>query len=108
MQIGFRRGLLLGHSDGASIAAIYAGSVQDHRVRGLVLIAPHFFTEDSGIAAIARVRDDYASTDLRAEARALARRSRQRVPELERHLARTCDSARGTSPPSWPTSGFRS
>ena len=33
--IGFRRGLLLGHSDGASIAAIYAGSVQDHRVRGL-------------------------------------------------------------------------
>src|SRR5947208_2619907 len=38
--IGFRRGLLLGHSDGASIAAIYAGSVQDHRVRGLVLIAP--------------------------------------------------------------------
>src|ERR1700730_10644087 len=33
--IGFRRGLLLGHSDGASIAAIRAGSVQDHRVRGL-------------------------------------------------------------------------
>src|SRR6202158_5789047 len=32
-QIGFRRGLLLGHSDGASIAAIYAGAHQDHRVR---------------------------------------------------------------------------
>ena len=32
-QIGFRRGLLLGHSDGASIAAIYAGGHQDHRVR---------------------------------------------------------------------------
>ena len=46
--IGFQRGLLLGHSDGASIAAIYAGSHQDHRVGGLVLIAPHFFTEDSG------------------------------------------------------------
>lgn len=63
--IGFRRGLLLGHSDGASIAAIYAGSVQDHRVRGLVLIAPHFFTEDSGIAEIARARDAYVTTDLR-------------------------------------------
>jgi pimeloyl-ACP methyl ester carboxylesterase len=63
--IGFRRGLLLGHSDGASIAAIYAGSVQDHRVRGLVLIAPHFFTEDSGIAEIARVKELYATTDLR-------------------------------------------
>src|SRR5690349_5630161 len=44
--IGFRRGLLLGHSDGASIAAIYAGSTEDFRVRGLVLIAPHFFTEE--------------------------------------------------------------
>ena len=43
--IGFRRGILLGHSDGASIAASYAGSIQDHRVRGLVLIAPHFFVE---------------------------------------------------------------
>jgi pimeloyl-ACP methyl ester carboxylesterase len=33
--IGFHRGLLVGHSDGASIATIYAGSVQDHRIRGL-------------------------------------------------------------------------
>jgi len=33
-RIGFRRGLLLGHSDGASIAAIYAGGAGDHRVRG--------------------------------------------------------------------------
>jgi pimeloyl-ACP methyl ester carboxylesterase len=63
--IGFRRGLLLGHSDGASIAAIYAGSVQDHRVRGLILIAPHFFTEDMGIAEIARARTAYETTDLR-------------------------------------------
>jgi pimeloyl-ACP methyl ester carboxylesterase len=63
--IGFRRGLLLGHSDGASIAAIYAGSVQDHRVRGLILIAPHFFTEDMGIAEIARAKEAYATTDLR-------------------------------------------
>src|SRR5271169_2220796 len=50
--IGFRRGLLLGHSDGASIAVIHAGSLQDHRVRGLILMAPHFFTEDTGIAEI--------------------------------------------------------
>ena len=35
-QIGFQRGILLGHSDGASIAAIYAGSVEDHRIRALV------------------------------------------------------------------------
>jgi pimeloyl-ACP methyl ester carboxylesterase len=63
--IGFKRGLFVGHSDGASIAAIYAGSVQDHRVRGLVLMAPHFFTEDMGIAEIARAKDAYDTGDLR-------------------------------------------
>ncbi len=63
--IGFCRGLLVGHSDGASISAIYMGNVQDHRVRGLVLIAPHFFTEDSGIASIAVAHEAYATTDLR-------------------------------------------
>jgi pimeloyl-ACP methyl ester carboxylesterase len=65
--VGFRRGLLLGHSDGASIAAIYAGSVQDHRVRGLILIAPHFFTEDMGIAEIARAKQMFATTELRGK-----------------------------------------
>jgi pimeloyl-ACP methyl ester carboxylesterase len=63
--IGFRRGLLLGHSDGASIATIYAGTHQDHRVGGLVLIAPHFFTEDSGIASIEEARKAYETGDLR-------------------------------------------
>jgi pimeloyl-ACP methyl ester carboxylesterase len=63
--IGFQRGILLGHSDGASIAAIYAGSVQDHRVRGLVLIAPHFFTEEIGLTEIARARKSFASGALR-------------------------------------------
>jgi len=63
--IGFQRGLLLGHSDGASIAAIYAGSVQDHRVRGLVLIAPHFFTEEKGLAEIRRAGKSFATGALR-------------------------------------------
>ena len=63
--IGFHRGLLVGHSDGASIATIYAGSVQDHRVRGLALMAPHFFVEDVSVAAIAEARKTYANTDLR-------------------------------------------
>jgi pimeloyl-ACP methyl ester carboxylesterase len=63
--IGCQRGLLVGHSDGASIAAIYAGTHQDHRVSGLVLMAPHFFTEDMGIAAIVDARTAYETTDLR-------------------------------------------
>ena len=63
--IGFQRGILFGHSDGASIATIYAGSVQDHRVRGLVLMAPHFFTEDMGLAQIRRANEEYQSGNLR-------------------------------------------
>jgi len=63
--IGFQRGLLLGHSDGASIAAIYAGTVQDHRVRGLILMAPHFFTEEIGLAEIRRAREAFYSGILR-------------------------------------------
>jgi len=64
--IGFRRGILLGHSDGASIVAQYAGTHQDHRVRGLVLMAPHFFVEAEGIAEIRNARVAYEKTDLRA------------------------------------------
>ncbi|MBV9752721.1 MAG: alpha/beta hydrolase [Hyphomicrobiales bacterium] len=64
-QIGFRRGLLLGHSDGASIASIYAGSVQDHRVRGLVLIAPHFVVEPMGLEAIAKAKLAYEKSELK-------------------------------------------
>jgi pimeloyl-ACP methyl ester carboxylesterase len=63
--IGFRRGILAGHSDGASIAAIYAGGVQDHRVRGVSLMAPHFFTEDVGIEEIARAKIAYDSGGLK-------------------------------------------
>ena len=65
--IGFRRGLLVGHSDGASIAAIYAGSVQDHRVRGLSLIAPHFVVEDVSIASIEDAKRAYETADLKAK-----------------------------------------
>jgi pimeloyl-ACP methyl ester carboxylesterase len=63
--IGFRQGLLVGHSDGASIAAIFAGSVQDHRVRGLVLMAPHFIIEDVTVASVANIRKAYDTTYVR-------------------------------------------
>jgi pimeloyl-ACP methyl ester carboxylesterase len=61
---GFRRGVLMGHSDGATIAAIYGGSVSDQRVRALILMAPHFFTEAVGLAQIARARDLFDGGDL--------------------------------------------
>jgi pimeloyl-ACP methyl ester carboxylesterase len=66
-RIGFRRGLLLGHSDGASIAAIYAGGVPDHRVRGVAMIAPHFVVEDVSLTSIAGIRKTYETTDLKTK-----------------------------------------
>jgi pimeloyl-ACP methyl ester carboxylesterase len=64
---GFRRGLLVGHSDGASIAAIYAGGIQDHRVRGVAMIAPHFVVEDISVTSIAEIKQAYETTDLKAK-----------------------------------------
>jgi pimeloyl-ACP methyl ester carboxylesterase len=65
--IGFRRGMLLGHSDGASIAAIYAGAHQDHRVQGIALIAPHFIVEDVSVTSIAAIKQAYETTELKAK-----------------------------------------
>ncbi|MEP3232846.1 MAG: alpha/beta hydrolase [Hyphomicrobiales bacterium] len=64
-QIGFQRGILLGHSDGASIVTIYAGSTEDMRIRGLVLMAPHFFTEPVGLTAIKAAKEIYETGDLK-------------------------------------------
>ena len=63
-QAGVRRAVLLGHSDGASIAAIHAGRVRDVRVCGLCLMAPHFFTEETGLASIRAARKAWEGGDL--------------------------------------------
>jgi pimeloyl-ACP methyl ester carboxylesterase len=64
-QAGVRKTVLVGHSDGASIATIYAGGRQDFRVRGLVLMAPHFFVEDLSIRSIVEARNAFEQGDLR-------------------------------------------
>ena len=58
--------VLLGHSDGGSIAALYAGTHHDPRLRGVALLAPHFFVEDIAIAGIEAARERYLHGDLRA------------------------------------------
>ena len=65
-RIGFASGVLIGHSDGATIAAVYAGSVPDRRVRGIVCMAPHFFTEEMGLAEIAKAKIAFETGSLRA------------------------------------------
>jgi pimeloyl-ACP methyl ester carboxylesterase len=56
--------ILLGHSDGASIALIYAGTWPD-RVRGLILEAPHVFVEEFGLRSTSAIRTLYESSNLR-------------------------------------------
>ena len=60
---GLERPVLIGHSDGASIALLHAGAGRD--VAALVLLAPHVFVEDVSVTSIAGARDAFAATDLR-------------------------------------------
>lgn len=55
--------VLFGHSDGASIAIIYAAA-QTIPVRALVLEAPHVFVESICVESIARIERAYQTTDL--------------------------------------------
>jgi pimeloyl-ACP methyl ester carboxylesterase len=63
---GVRDAILVGHSDGGSIALLYAGSGRAERVRALVLEAPHVFVEDVSVVSIAEAKRAYESGDLRA------------------------------------------
>ena len=55
--------VLLGHSDGASIALIYAASFP-LQLSGLITAAPHIFVEDLTVASIAQIRQKFIDTDL--------------------------------------------
>ena len=55
---------LFGHSDGASIALLYAARCPG-RVAGTVVLAPHIMVEDMCIESIAQSREAYLSTDLK-------------------------------------------
>ena len=57
--------VLLGHSDGASIALIHAGGVRDDRVKALIVMAPHMFIENISVEQIAQARSAYETGDLR-------------------------------------------
>src|SRR5262245_156935 len=63
---GIREALLVGHSDGASIALIHAAARTSDRVRGLVLEAPHVFVEPRTVRSIAAAAEAYRSGALRA------------------------------------------
>jgi pimeloyl-ACP methyl ester carboxylesterase len=63
--LGIEDAILVGHSDGASIALIYAGSSPSPGLRGLVVEAPHVFAEDLSVRSIAKAAKAYKSGGLR-------------------------------------------
>jgi pimeloyl-ACP methyl ester carboxylesterase len=62
---GIRRAVLVGHSDGASIALINAGGLRDERIVGLALMAPHVLVEQITVESIREAGEAYEKTDLR-------------------------------------------
>ncbi len=61
-RLEIRRPILLGHSDGGSIALVFAGT-QPENVQGLMLEAPHVFVEDLTVASIEQAKVSYRTTD---------------------------------------------
>jgi len=65
-KLAIARPILVGHSDGGSIALIHAGGTR-RPVAGLVLMAPHVMVEDISVTSIAAAKVAYETTDLRAK-----------------------------------------
>lgn len=63
-RLAIDRPILVGHSDGASIAIIYAGA-SGRDVAALVLMAPHVLVEDISTRSIAEAKTAYETTELR-------------------------------------------
>jgi pimeloyl-ACP methyl ester carboxylesterase len=82
---GIERAVLVGHSDGGSIAIVFAAG-QAARVEALVLEAPHVFVEDISIRCIELMRHRFLTEDLRT--RLLARSG---VPQLESRVVLAVD-----------------
>jgi len=87
------RPVLFGHSDGASIALIGAGS-ELVQPAALALEAPHVFVEDLTVAGIRKIHGSYRSTDLRER--------------LERHHATNVDALFDSWTGVWLSDEFRS
>ncbi|GAA2564606.1 alpha/beta fold hydrolase [Pseudonocardia hydrocarbonoxydans] len=70
--LGLAAPVLVGHSDGASIALLHAAAPSSG-VAGTVVLAPHVFTEEFGLVGVRAARDAYDHGDLRTR---MARRHR--------------------------------
>ncbi len=62
-QLGVRSAVLIGHSDGGTIALLHAAH---HPVRACIVMAPHVMVEDVSIRSIEAAREAYEHGPLRA------------------------------------------
>jgi pimeloyl-ACP methyl ester carboxylesterase len=62
-ELGVERPLLFGHSDGGSIALIFAGAFPEVPL-GVIVMAPHEFVEEETLAGIRAAREAWTETDL--------------------------------------------
>jgi pimeloyl-ACP methyl ester carboxylesterase len=60
-ELGIQNPVLIGHSDGASIALIHAGA--GHEVRGVVAMAPHVFIEPLCLRSIDKAAEAFEKTE---------------------------------------------
>ncbi|HEX2331656.1 MAG TPA: alpha/beta hydrolase, partial [Burkholderiales bacterium] len=81
-QTGIRQAVLVGQSDGASIALACAGNFPE-RVRGVIAMSPHVCREEKTLVAIARQIADFERGDLKAR---LARHHGTRTERLFERL----------------------
>ncbi|HEY7610828.1 MAG TPA: alpha/beta hydrolase [Alphaproteobacteria bacterium] len=65
--LGVSRPILFGHSDGASIALLYAAHRTKPAALGVIAMAPHVFLEREGIVSMAKARVAYEEGELRAK-----------------------------------------
>jgi pimeloyl-ACP methyl ester carboxylesterase len=63
-ELGVVRPWLLGHSDGGSIALLYAAAFPQ-ALRGAIVLAPHILVEEISVTSIRKAREAYLQTDLR-------------------------------------------
>jgi pimeloyl-ACP methyl ester carboxylesterase len=63
-ELDLRQPILFGHSDGASIALIHAGTFPQ-QARAVVALAPHLFVEPICVESIAAITHEYGASQLR-------------------------------------------
>lgn len=85
--------VLIGHSDGGSIALIHAASAATPGLLGVVTLAAHVFVEDLTVQSIERAREAFRAGDLRAR--------------LARHHGENVDDAFGGFTSAWLAPTFR-